>query len=226
MREQDLVTQLDEEIKAYAMPEDWAAGLLKLADADEVEATQSSATASQAMRSEIEGILGKLQRLHRLYLDQDIERETYLAEKADLLSRKKSLEEKIGQIEKEHLTWLEPLRGWIKDAEKLGETTVSPSLPPKKSSAQKIFGSNLFLLNRSLVSTPTEPYASLREARKNFGENEPCLIMERVTGVEPVSVPWQGTIIAAIRYPRAIGSYCIAFFQNINLCVKGSLIIF
>lgn len=28
--------------------------------------------------------------------------------------------------------------------------------------------------------------------------------MERVTGVEPVSHPWQGYIIAAIRYPRAI----------------------
>ena len=26
--------------------------------------------------------------------------------------------------------------------------------------------------------------------------------LERVTGVEPVSYPWQGHIIAAIRYPR------------------------
>ena len=26
--------------------------------------------------------------------------------------------------------------------------------------------------------------------------------MERVTGVEPVSHPWQGRIIAAIRYPH------------------------
>jgi hypothetical protein len=55
---------------------------------------------------------------------------------------------------------------------------VSPSLPPKKSSAQKIFGSNLFLNNRLLVSTPTKPYASLREAGKNFGENELCLKLE------------------------------------------------
>ncbi len=27
-------------------------------------------------------------------------------------------------------------------------------------------------------------------------------ILERVTGVEPVSLPWQGNIIATIRYPR------------------------
>jgi site-specific DNA recombinase len=187
IREEILAGKLDDEIKTYAMSEDLAAGLLKMTDADEVEASQSSATASQAMRVEVEAVSGKLQRLHRLYLDQDIEREVYLSEKADLLSRKKSLEEKIGQIEKEHLTWLEPLRDWIKEAQTLEETAVSLSLPPKKSSAQKIFGSNLFLNNRLLVSTPTPPYASLREARKNFGENETSLIMERVTGVEPVS---------------------------------------
>jgi len=34
--------------------------------------------------------------------------------------------------------------------------------------AKKIFGTNLFLNNRLLVSTPTPPYASLREARLNF----------------------------------------------------------
>jgi hypothetical protein len=43
---------------------------------------------------------------------------------------------------------------------------------PKKSSLLKIFGSNLLLKNRILVSTPTPPYASLREARQNFSEND------------------------------------------------------
>ena len=56
---------------------------------------QSSVAASQAVRNEITATTQKLQRLHRLYLDEDIERETYLAEKEDLLSRRKSLEGKI-----------------------------------------------------------------------------------------------------------------------------------
>jgi hypothetical protein len=43
---------------------------------------------------------------------------------------------------------------------------------PKKSSLLKIFGSNLLLKNRNLVSTPTKPYASLREARQNFSETD------------------------------------------------------
>ena len=27
-------------------------------------------------------------------------------------------------------------------------------------------------------------------------------LLERVTGIEPVSLPWQGNIITIIRYPR------------------------
>ena len=53
--------------------------------------------------------------------------------------------------------------------------SVLNDLTPKKSSLVKIFGSNLFLKNRILVSTPTKPYASLREARSNFSEKEASL---------------------------------------------------
>jgi hypothetical protein len=178
VREELLNIQLAEAVQSFALPEAWAADLNKRADKDEAEAVRSSATASQAMREEIAAIGDKLQRLHRLYLDEDIERDVYRQEKADLLSRKKSLEEKMADLNNGAVAWLEPLRGWIKDAENLRETVVSPSLPPKKSSAQKIFGSNLFLLNRLLVSTPTKTYASLREARQNFGENDLCLKLE------------------------------------------------
>ena len=51
----------------------------------------------------------------------------------------------IEKFQKGEISRLEPLRGWIKDAQNVGETAVSPSLYDKKSSAQKIFGSKLFL---------------------------------------------------------------------------------
>ncbi len=44
-----------------------------------------------------------------------------------------------------------------------------------------------------------------------------CFILERVRGVEPLSSPWQGLIIAAIRYPLIVrqnlggGDLCKAF---------------
>ena len=183
IREEALSVQLSDAIKEYALPVEWAAGLAKLADADEQSALASSAVASQAMCDEIAAVSEKQKRLQAMYLDQDIERESFLEEKASLLSRKKSLQEEMASFQKGHIAWLEPLRGWIKDAETIEETAVSPSLHAKKTHAKKIFGSNLFLSDRSLVSTPTPPYASLREARKNFGENENCLNFERVRGV-------------------------------------------
>ena len=106
----------------------------------------------------------------------------------------------MADLNKGAISWLEPLRGWIKDAENLRETVVSPSLPPKKSSAQKIFGSNLFLNNRLLVSTPTKPYASLREAGKNFGENELCLKLEHVWDIN--ADPFTNTVDVHIRFLR------------------------
>ena len=185
IREEVLAVQLSDTLKDFAAPSDWAVELLKMADADEANAMQSSIAASQAVRNEIAATTQKLQRLHRLYLDEDIERETYLAEKEDLLSRRKSLEGKLTGLGRGHLTWLEPLRGWIKDASLLGETTVSQSLPLQKSSAQKIFGSNILLKNRRIEFTPTPPYASLREARLNFSNTDLLSTIVGQEGLEP-----------------------------------------
>lgn len=90
--------------------------LSKMADKNERESLQASATANQATRSEIEVISQKLQRLLSVYLDQDIERDAYRLEKAELLSRKKSLEEKIGEVNRGMIAWLEQFRNWLKDA--------------------------------------------------------------------------------------------------------------
>ena len=102
----------------------------------------------QEARGEIQGISQKLQRLLDAYLDQDIEQEIYRSEKANLLSRKKSLEEKIGNLEQGAIAWVEPLRNWIKDAQMLNEMTETTPLPLKKSFALKIFGLNLTLSAR------------------------------------------------------------------------------
>ena len=189
IREEILASQLSDVLKSYALPLDWATELSKLADKDETEAIQSSATASEATREEIATISAKLKRLRGIYIDEDIEQEEYLAEKSVLLSHKKSLEEKMTELEKGNVVWLEPLREWIKDASNIGENAISSDLPLKKSSAQKIFGSNLYLKNRRIEFNPIPPYASLREARENFAERGSCLVVVPLVGIEPTSKP-------------------------------------
>ena len=203
VREEVLNRQLSGLLKKYAIPADWAAELSKMADKDEKEAVQSSATFAQEIKSEIQTISQKLQRLLTAYLDQDIEQESYRSEKANLLSRKKSLEEKIGNLEQGAIAWVEPLRNWIKDGQMLNEITETTPLPLKKSFVKKVFGLNpsvslgtgLTLHAREARGVPQIQWASIAEAHQKFSETDTCLIVERVTGIEPVPQPWEGRVL-------------------------------
>ena len=69
--------------------------------------------------TKIKDISIKLQRLLDGYLDQDIERGIYRAEKAKLISEKKTLEEKMANLQYRQTAWVEPMQNWIEKAEKL-----------------------------------------------------------------------------------------------------------
>jgi site-specific DNA recombinase len=189
IREEALVAELSDVMGQYALPHDWAAELRAMADKDEREAVQSTATASQATREEITAIEKKFRLLLEARLEEDIDRDTYREQKAELLSRKKSLEEKIAGLSKGHVAWLEPLRDWIKDAENLGETALTPTLSLKKSLARKFFGSNLSLLGRKILITPTTLSDALRASRLNFSQKTLCTSLVPSVGIEPTSRP-------------------------------------
>jgi len=144
---------------------------------DSEEATRSVAAFVQELRSQISDINRKLERLLETYLEQDIERDVYREEKAKLLSSKKSLTEQIARLEQKQNAWLEHFRNWLKDAQNLNETSLTPTLSLKKTSAQKIFGSNISLRNREIEFTPVPHYAALRAAREKIGRIEENLIL-------------------------------------------------
>jgi hypothetical protein len=169
----------------YALPHEWAAELNKMADEDERKAAQSTATASQATKEEIMAIEKKLRLLLEARLEEDIDRDTYREQKAELLSRKKGLEEKMAGLSKGHVAWLEPLRGWIKDAENLTETALTPTLSLKKSSAKKFFGSTLFLKDSRILITPATLNDALRASRLNFSEKTLCTSLVEAGGIGP-----------------------------------------
>ncbi len=195
VRDTELDNQLTTILKTFVMPPEWAEQLNAMADKDDKDSARSVAVVVQDLRSRTDEIDRKLQRLLNAYLDQDIEQETYRTQKNVLVSDKKSLEEQIARLEQQRTIWLAPLKEWIQDAEKLGEITLSPDLPPKKSSAQKIFGSHLVLKNQKIVSVPPTQWASLCEARAKKSEMSESLLLERPRGIEPLSPPWQGGVL-------------------------------
>ena len=185
IREETLSAQLSTLLSTYTLPTGWAGELYRMADEDEQKAESVAGTAVQALRAKITQLDAKMSRFVDLYSEQDIDRDTFLERKRALMSERKSVEEQIARLERDATLWLQPLRDFIKDASLLDETIENGDLPSKKLSLQKIFGSNLSLKNRILVSTPTTPYASLREARLNFSEKDLVTPIAEAEGFEP-----------------------------------------
>ena len=82
-------------------------------------------------REQITAFKSKIDRITDLFVEQDIDRETYLAKKRGLMSEKRSAEEILAKSQRGGSPWLEPMREWIKDASTLDEIAKGDDLPPK-----------------------------------------------------------------------------------------------
>jgi len=180
IREEVLSGELSNLLSQFSMPQTWADDLIRRTSEDETASIQKTEAFVQELREKVQDLSRNLDRLTDLYIAQDIEREDYLTRRRALVSEKKSVEEQIARLERNASAWLEPMRKWIKDASLLAETATNDDLIVKKSSLQKIFGSNLLLKNKEIRFEPITPYAALRAARDNFSKNEESLILARL----------------------------------------------
>ena len=151
-RQELLDSQVSEMIQKVSLRQDWAKEMLRKLDVEKIELAHSCGAFVGEKREEIRAINQKLQRLLDSYLDQDVDRESYLVKKEELLSSKKTLEEQIARIQQTHYGWLEPMRNWIIEAADVANIASGTDLNAKKVLAQKIFGSNLFLSDKKRVA--------------------------------------------------------------------------
>ena len=160
VRQEELDHQISNMIQKVSLPQAWADRMFKRLDEEEKESTQSCFAFVQEKRKEIQTIKEKLQFLLDSYLDQIIEREVYLQKKSELLSQKKSLEEKIIRFEQKQNDWLGPMREWVKDAAGAANIARDKDLNAKKVLAQKIFGSDLTLFGKKAHGEALPPWAA------------------------------------------------------------------
>ena len=143
------------------------------------KSAQSDALMAGQKRAEIEKINLRLQKLLDSFLDEIIDRETYVAEKAKWMSQKKSLQEQSTALLTGRADWLEPFQNWILTARNAGEIAVSGSPQEKKVLAQKVFGSNLVLDCKKARGSCVKPWSLLVENTSTGG-------VVPTTGLEPV----------------------------------------
>ena len=181
-----------------SLPQDWADYLNVRLEKDKVESAQSVSAFVEKNQKMITDITVKLQRLLDGYLDQDMDKEVYRAEKSKLLSEKKSLEEEISRNQQKQKHWLEPMSKWIKDAGNMEKIALDNNLLNKKVAAKEIFGSNLLLQNKtvrasapnfenSLANSGETAWATLRVAHSFVNSKPESFIRER--GSENLHAP-------------------------------------
>ena len=193
VREEALDAELSSLLARFHLPRSWAEEMNKMADKDAQEAEQSATASVSALRAEITALDGKIARLTDLFVEQDIERGEYLSRKRVLTDAKRKLEEQVLKFDRDAGHWIEPLREWIKDASMLDEIAQSEDLPLKKSSLQKIFGSNLTLNAREARGTAKMHWLSLPPTKESQYQNASIQdlvpIVVTLWGIEPQFTP-------------------------------------
>src|SRR3989338_7465597 len=171
--------QLSKSIEEVSLRQDWADEMLNKLSVEEKDVAQTCRVFVGEKQAEIISINEKLQRLLDSYLDQDIDRNTYLNKKADLLALKNKFEEQISSFQQKQNVWLEPFKNWIVEAANAANTARGEDKEAKKVLAQKIFGSNLTLKDKIVCSEALNQWAALCAAPTTRDWVPP-------TGVEPV----------------------------------------
>ena len=216
VRAEELDKQLSDLLLRYTMPTAWADKLRELMRKDEMSEKTDFTSVTRKDKESIAQLSEKMQRLLDGYLDGDIERELYQDKRVELLGQKKRLEEKIEQATVGVLTWVEPMEAWLKRAVSICKIAKSDDLVAKKSLLLEIFGSNLKMQNKNVVVNddqfPNSPqknlWYALRAAKEKAAHSGDKIsessILVRVERVELSFLPWEGSIIAVIRYPQDI----------------------
>jgi site-specific DNA recombinase len=194
IREEALDAEITALLKPYSLRADWADEMLLRVKEEEKQSAQTAMRLATQKREEIEKVNARLQRLLDSFLDELIDRETFAAEKAKLMSQKKTLEEQKARLTAGRADWLEPFQNWILTAKNAGKIAESGSLQEKRVLALKIFGSNLVLDSKKARGYCLKSWSPLVKNSSSGG-------MERAMGIEPTCEAWKASVLP-LNYAR------------------------
>jgi len=113
IREEKLLEQVNSVISQVSLRTDWGEHMLAKLKTERDNISQSVMVASKELKEKVILINKKISFLLDSFVDQTLSREDYLLKKSQLVSEKKSLEEKIIELSRRPFDWLEQMRNWI-----------------------------------------------------------------------------------------------------------------
>jgi len=98
------------------LPDEWREKFLAKVNEWEKENRHSSEIFAQNLKTELEKVKTKINRLMDAYLEGDLELPEFQLKKNELMNQKKALEEKLSDFERKGNHWLELVKNWIIEA--------------------------------------------------------------------------------------------------------------
>ncbi len=152
IREKDLLPQISALLGEYEMLDMTYDYMTDRIATNEQAEKADNVSAVASLKDRIASLNSKQKILLDSYLDQDIDRQTFLAKKAEILSEKKSLEESLANLTANHNAWIEPMQTWLKTAKSICYLQETDDLHGQKAVLSEIFGSNLALRGKTLIA--------------------------------------------------------------------------
>lgn len=170
VREEMLTEQIKENLQTIALPDEDTGKILTELQQEEDQAKQQSLTIVQNFKTELATIENQLEKLLDIFLSDSLSTEEYAVKKQKLLTQKLELKEKISDVQKKGLTWVEPAREFILSLNE-GKKILTDDKLEETTPFLKKSGSNHRLHNRRLQFSWLAPYNFVAQARANAPEN-------------------------------------------------------
>ena len=184
----DLTKQLKKKITDIALPASWGKQWFEWLERDKALETLKSKSETVKLEAGIEKLDQRLEKLLDLYLDQDLDDQSYKNKKNKLFEQKLELEEKLKKVRTFGSSWLEPMEKLIHLALHARKIARKENISRKMYTISQTVGSNLFLEDKLLYLELKKPFTSLRAAaiaRANSSENRHHSLCVTPRGIEP-----------------------------------------
>jgi len=144
VREEELTTQLKNNIQKVSIPDDWADKILERLEEEKQIQAQSSKALANEFRQKLIFIDEKLDKLLDSHLENIISKEDYISKKEKLINGKLILQEQIKEIQSKGSNWLEPMKDFILTSKIAKKTAKEGDLLELRAFLKNI-GSNFIL---------------------------------------------------------------------------------
>ena len=171
LREEELENQIKQYLQTIALSDQDQEKIMAELDKDELTAKTQAQANVQNLKSELENINQRLEKLLDVYLSDTISTDEYTSRKQKILTRKLELNEKVKDFEQNNWSWVEPAREFILSLNK-ADNLLRSSEKSDLAAFLKNIGSNRILQNRQLHFDYEIPYDLVAEIgdgeRKNL----------------------------------------------------------